>query len=618
MKRLRNALELEKLRKTITAENSKFEKIVTVCGGPGCSICGSETIKKTFLRELRKNKLTNKVKLIFSGCHGFCEQGPVVVIRPRGIFYPKVAPENVADIVSETIMKDKVISELLYEDPSSGKKIACEKDIPFYKAQDRVLIAQNELIDPAVVEDYISNGGYKALSIVLTKTKPEEVIDKVKRSGLRGRGGGGFSTGLKWESCRKAKGDIKYVICNCDEGDPGAFMDRALLEGNPHLVLEGMVVGAYAIGAKEGYIYVRHEYPQARKNAAIAINHARKMGFLGKNILGTDFSFDIEIARGGGAFVCGESTALMASLEGKIGEPRDKQHLHTVESGLWNRPSNLNNVETWANVPVIINKGADWYSRIGTANSKGTKIFSLVGKVKNTGLIEVPMGITLKEIIYEIGGGPPDGKDFKAVQTGGPSGGCIPKKLLNLPVDFDSLAKAGSMMGSGGMIVMDESTCMVDVARYFLKFLMEESCGKCLPCREGIKRMHEIVTGIVEGRANGESIELLEELSEVVRDASLCALGKTAPNPVLSTLKYFRAEYEAHVKKKKCPAGVCTALISYHINEEVCTGCGACLKVCSHKAIRGKKKKPHRINQDLCTKCGSCINVCKFDAIVVS
>ncbi len=617
MKRLRNALELEKLRKTITAENSKFEKIVTVCGGPGCSICGSETIKKTFLRELRKNKLTNKVKLIFSGCHGFCEQGPVVVIRPRGIFYPKVAPENVADIVSETIMKDKVISELLYEDPSSGKKIACEKDIPFYKAQDRVLMAQNELIDPAVVEDYISNGGYKALSIVLTKTKPEEVIDKVKRSGLRGRGGGGFSTGLKWESCRKAKGDIKYVICNCDEGDPGAFMDRALLEGNPHLVLEGMVVGAYAIGAKEGYIYVRHEYPQARKNAAIAINHARKMGFLGKNILGTDFSFDIEIARGGGAFICGESTALMASLEGKIGEPRDKQHLHTVESGLWNRPSNLNNVETWANVPVIINKGADWYSRIGTADSKGTKIFSLVGKVKNTGLIEVPMGITLKEIIYEIGGGPPDGKDFKAVQTGGPSGGCIPKKLLNLPVDFDSLAKAGSMMGSGGMIVMDESTCMVDVARYFLKFLMEESCGKCLPCREGIKRMHEIVTGIVEGRANGESIELLEELSEVVRDASLCALGKTAPNPVLSTLKYFRDEYEAHVKEKKCPAGVCTALISYHINEEVCTGCGACLKVCSHKAIRGEKKKHHRINQDLCTKCGSCINMCKFDAIVV-
>ncbi len=617
MKKLRNALELEKLRKTIIKKNNGFKKIVTVCGGPGCSTCGSETIKKRFVCELKKNRLTDEVRLIFSGCHGFCEQGPVVVIRPKGIFYPKVSPEKVAGIVSETIMKDKVISELLYEDPSSGKRIAYEKNIPFYKAQDRVLIAQNELIDPAVVEDYISNDGYKALSNVLTRIKPEEVIDKVKHSGVRGRGGGGFPTGLKWESCRKAKGDIKYVICNCDEGDPGAFMDRALLEGNPHLVLEGMIIGGYAIGAREGYIYVRHEYPQARKNAAIAINQARKMGLLGKNILGTDFSFDIEIARGGGAFVCGESTALMASLEGKIGEPRDKQHLHTVESGLWNRPTNLNNVETWANVPIIVNKGADWYSKIGTANSKGTKIFSLVGKVKNTGLIEVPMGITLKEIIYEIGGGPPDGKDFKAVQTGGPSGGCIPKKLLNLPVDFDSLTKAGSMMGSGGMIVMDESTCMVDVARYFLKFLMEESCGKCLPCREGLKRMHEIVTGIVEGRENGESIELLEELSEVVRDASLCALGKTAPNPVLSTLKYFRAEYEVHVKEKKCPAGVCTALISYDINEEVCTGCGACVKVCPHEAITGEKKKPHRIDQDLCTKCGSCVNVCKFDAIEV-
>ena len=617
MKKLRSTLELEKLRKSIIEKNNKFEKIVTVCGGPGCSTCGSETIKKRFLLELQKNNLTKKVKLVYSGCHGFCEQGPIVVIRPNGIFYPKITPENVVDIVSETIAGDRVIPELLYEDPDTGKKIVYEKDIAFYKAQNRTLIAQNELLDPTVIEDYISNNGYKALSNILTKMEPECVIDEIKHSGLRGRGGGGFPAGLKWESCRKARGDTKYVICNCDEGDPGAFMDRALLEGNPHLVLEGMVIGAYAIGSQEGYIYVRHEYPQALENAATAINQAREIGLLGKNILGTDFSFDIEIASGGGAFVCGESTALMASLEGKTGEPRDKQHLHTVQNGLWNRPTNLNNVETWANVPVIINKGSDWYSKTGTANSKGTKIFSLVGKVKNTGLIEVPMGTTLKEIIYDIGGGIPDGKDFKAVQTGGPSGGCIPKELLNLPVDFDSLAKAGSMMGSGGMIVMDESTCMVDVARYFLKFLMEESCGKCLPCREGLKRMHEIVTDIVEGKANGESIELLEELAEVVKEASLCALGKTAPNSVLSTLRYFRAEYEAHVQEKKCPAGVCTALISYDINEELCTGCGACIKVCPHEAISGEKKKPHRINQDMCTKCGSCINVCKFAAIEV-
>ncbi len=617
MKKLRSVLELEKLRKSIIEKNNKFEKIVTVCGGPGCSTCGSETIKKRFLLELQKNNLTKKVKLVYSGCHGFCEQGPIVVIRPNGIFYPKITPENVADIVSETIAGDRVIPELLYEDPVTGKRIVYEKDIAFYKAQNRTLIAQNELLDPSVIEDYIFNNGYKALPNVLTKMKPECVVDEIKHSGLRGRGGGGFPTGLKWENCRKAEGDTKYVICNCDEGDPGAFMDRALLEGNPHLVLEGMVIGAYAIGSQEGYIYVRHEYPQALENAAAAINQARKMGLLGKNILGTDFSFDIEIASGGGAFVCGESTALMASLEGKTGEPRDKQHLHTVQNGLWNRPTDLNNVETWANVPIIINKGSDWYSKIGTANSKGTKIFSLVGKIKNTGLIEVPMGTTLKEIIYDIGGGIPDGKDFKAVQTGGPSGGCIPKELLNLPVDFDSLTEAGSMMGSGGMIVMDESTCMVDVARYFLKFLMGESCGKCLPCREGLKRMYEIVTDIVEGKANGESIELLEELAEVVKEASLCALGKTAPNSVLSTLRYFRGEYEAHVKEKKCPAGVCTALISYNINEEVCTGCGACIKVCPHEAISGEKKKPHRINQDMCTKCGSCINVCKFGAIEV-
>jgi len=392
-------------------------------------------------------------------------------------------------------------------------------------------------------------------------------------------------------------------------------MDRSLLEGNPHLVLEGMLIGAYAIGAREGYIYVRHEYPRAWENAGIAIRQARRLGLLGKNILGSGSDFDIEIARGGGAFVCGESTALMASLEGRIGEPYDKQHLHTVESGLWGKPTNLNNVETWANVPIVVDKGATWFSKIGTAESKGTKIFSLVGKVKNTGLVEVPMGISLREIIYDVGGGPPNGKDFKAVQTGGPSGGCVPKELLDLPVDFDELTKVGSMMGSGGMIVMDESTCMVDVARYFLKFLIEESCGKCLPCREGLKRMHEIITEIVEGKANEESLQLLEELAEVVKEASLCGLGRTAPNPVLSTLKYFRSEYKAHVEEKKCPAGVCTALISYFIDPEICTGCGVCLKICPHEAIEGEKKKPHQINLDLCTKCGSCLSTCKVGAI---
>lgn len=562
MRKVRSLSELAGLRETIVKQNSQFKKTAVVCGGPGCYALGSEGIKHTFERELGKRGLNDKIRLIFSGCHGFCEQGPLVVIRPRDILYCKVKKGDVASIVSETLIKGRIMDSLLYKDPITGKKITYEKDIPFYKAQKRILLEQNELIDPTVIEDYIANGGYSTLCKVLTEMRPEEVINEIKRSGLRGRGGAGFPTGMKWESCRQAKGDVKYVVCNCDEGDPGAFMDRSLLEGNPHLVLESMIIGSFAIGAHEGFIYVRHEYPRAWKNAEIAVRQARRLGLLGENILGSGFSFDIQIARGGGAFVCGESTALMASLEGRAGEPRDKRHLHTIESGLWGRPTLLNNVETWANVPTIINKGAPWFSKIGTAKSKGTKIFSLVGKVKNTGLIEVPMGISLREIIYDVGGGPPNGKDFKAVQTGGPSGGCIPKELLDLPVDFDELTKVGSMMGSGGMIVMDESTCMVDVARYFLKFLMEESCGKCLPCREGLKRMHEIITDIVEGKADEESLKLLRELAEVVKDASLCGLGKTAANPVLSTLKYFPGEYRAHVEEKRCPAGVCTALVS--------------------------------------------------------
>jgi len=617
MARLRSAPELERLREDIVERNSRFKATITVCGGTGCRAYGSEALKQAFEHELRKRGLDDEIRLVFSGCHGFCERGPLVVIRPEGILYCRVKEEDATSIVSKTLVKGKVIDFLLYEDPVTGEKITYEKDIPFYKAQRRIIFGQNGLIDPTAIEDYIAEGGYGSLCKVLTQMEPEEVIHEIKSSGLRGRGGAGFPTGVKWNSCRRAKGDIKYVVCNCDEGDPGAYMDRSLMEGNPHLVLEGMLIGAYAIGAQEGYIYVRHEYPRAWENASIAINQARDLGLLGEDILGSSFSFDIEIARGGGAFVCGESTALMASLEGRAGEPRDKQHLHTTESGLWGRPTNLNNVETWANVPIIINKGAAWYSEIGTPLSKGTKIFSLVGKVKNTGLVEVPMGVSLREIIYDIGGGAPDGKDFKAVQTGGPSGGCIPMELLDLPVDYDELTRAGSMMGSGGMIVMDESTCMVDVARYFLKFLMEESCGKCLPCREGVKRIYEVLTDIVEGRADGGSIELLEELAWVVKEASLCGLGKSAPNPVLSTLKYFRSEYEAHVEEKKCPAGVCTALITYFIDPEICTGCGACAKNCPHEAIEGQKREPHRIDPDICTRCGSCMEVCKFEAIGV-
>ncbi len=454
------------------------------------------------------------------------------------------------------------------------------------------------------------------MSKALFQMNPTEIVDEIKASGLRGRGGAGYPTGKKWEDCKKESGGTKYVICNCDEGDPGAFMDRALMEGNPHSVVEGMLIGAYAIGANKGFIYVRHEYPLAHKNAEIAIQQARKSGLLGENILSSGFDFDVEIAKGGGAFVCGESTALIASIEGRVGEPRSKQ-VRTVKQGLWGKPTNLNNVETWANVPLIIDKGSKWFSSIGTEKSKGTKIFSLVGKVKNTGLVEVPMGITLKKIIFDIGGGQQDGRRIKSVQTGGPSGGCIPASLFDLQVDFDSLTQVGSMMGSGGMIVMDEGTCMVDVAKYFVHFLQEESCGKCLPCREGLKRMGEILDRITEGKGNEEDLLLLEELAEVVADTSLCGLGKTAPNPVLSALRYFRSEFEAHIRQKKCPAAVCTPLIRYSISGTDCTGCGACAKICPTQAIRGEKKQSHLILAEICSKCGSCIEVCKANAVMV-
>ena len=613
--RLRSPEDLERLRKRAQAERKEREgkKGIVLCAGTGCRGAGALEVWEAFRREIGERA---DVRLMNTCCHGFCERGPIVIVEPEGIFYQRVTPKDVAEIVAETLNGGKLIERLLYKDPKTGEPIPYEKDIPFYKKQKRLIFGNNRYIDPTRIEDYIALGGYKALVKALFEMAPEEIIEEIKRSGLRGRGGGGFPTGRKWESCRKAEGEPKYVICNADEGDPGAYMDRSLLEGNPHSVLEGMIIGAYAIGAHEGFVYVRNEYPLAVQNVTTAIAQAEDYGLLGDDILGSGFSFRVKVVRGGGAFVCGESTALMASIEGKPGEPRAK-YIHTVESGIWGRPSNLNNVETWANVPLIINRGADWYRQIGTEGSKGTKIFSLVGKINNTGLIEVPMGITLREIVYEIGGGIPGGKRFKAVQTGGPSGGCIPEELLDLPVDFDELTKAGSMMGSGGMIVMDEETCMVDVARYFVTFLEDESCGKCVPCREGLMQMRKILERITRGEGEEEDIPLLEEICEAMRDGSLCALGGTAPNPVLTTLKYFRDEYEAHIKEKRCPAGVCRELITYYIDEEACTGCGRCLRVCPAEAITGEKKEPHRIDSEKCIKCGSCKEVCRFDAVKV-
>jgi len=553
--KLKSAGELETLRKQITGKRDPNKAVVTVCNGTGCHAHGCLAVTAAFRDEIAKKKLTAKVDVRATGCHGFCERGPLVVIQPQGIFYQRVRVKDVPEILSETVARGNPVERLLYTDRASGRKITQEHDVPFYKLQKRLVFGNNGAIDPTSIEDYIAVGGYAALAKALGM-KPEAIIAEVKKAGLRGRGGGGFPTADKWRSTRDAAGDIKYVICNADEGDPGAYMDRSLAEGNPHSFLEGMIIGAYAIGAHEGYVYIRNEYPLAVRHVAAAIEAAEKLGLLGQNILGSGFDFSIRIQRGGGAFICGESTALMASLEGKVGEPRAK-YIHTSEQGLWGRPTNLNNVETWANVPIIINNGADWYAKIGTAGSKGTKIFSLVGNIVNTGLVEVPMGITLREIIFDLGGGIPKGRAFKAVQTGGPSGGVIPESLLDLTVDFDELTKAGSMMGSGGMIVMDDKACMVDVAKYFVTFLEGESCGKCLPCREGLQQMKAILTRITEGKGKPGDLALLEELAATLQAASLCALGQQAPNPVLSTLRHFRAEYEAHIKNKKCPAGVC-------------------------------------------------------------
>jgi NADH:ubiquinone oxidoreductase subunit F (NADH-binding)/(2Fe-2S) ferredoxin/NAD-dependent dihydropyrimidine dehydrogenase PreA subunit len=616
MARLGNMEHLASLREMLSAERRGRRALVTMCGGTGCRASGCLAVAEALKKELIREANSDEAEVRVTGCHGFCEQGPLMVIEPGNIFYCHVSPDDVAEIVSGTIRGGDVIERLLYTDPVSGAKIRTEAEIPFYRAQDRLLLGRNKSISPSSIGDYIAEGGYSSLAKVLEEMSPEQVIGEIKASGLRGRGGGGFPTGRKWESCRAAKGEPKFVICNADEGDPGAYMDRSLLEGDPHGILEGMMIGAYAIGADCGYIYVRKEYPLALDHARLALVQAKEFGLLGDDILGSGFSFDVRIARGAGAFVCGESTALMASLEGKVGEPRPKD-VHMVEEGLWNKPSNLNNVETWANVPLIIEKGAAWFAGKGTETSKGTKIFALTGRVKNTGLVEVEMGTPLRTLIHDIGGGAVDGVAVKAVQTGGPSGGCLPTSKFDLPVDFETLAEAGSMVGSGGMVVMDERTCMVDVAKYFLGFLQDESCGKCLPCRVGIDRMLEIVTDITEGRGSPEQMVLLEDLAETVSETSLCALGKTAPNPVISTLRYFRDEYEAHINDKRCPAGVCRELIEYWIDDEKCTGCGACLRACPHGAVEGEKKAARKIDASTCVKCGICHDECKFDAVVI-
>lgn len=617
MQRLKSVVDLESLRERILSKRDPNRTWVTVCSGTGCHAYACEKVAEAFASEIEKRGLEEQVGLRRTGCHGFCERGPIVVIFPDGICYLSVKPEDVSEIVSTTLVDRKLLQRLLYKGEDGEQGIAHESEIPFYKYQTRIIFGNNRLIDPRSIEDYIALGGYSALAKVLSEMSPEKVIDIVKRANLRGRGGAGFPAGVKWEMTRNAPGDVKYVIVNADEGDPGAYMDRSLLEGNPHSVLEGLVIGAYAIGSHEGYVYVRQEYPLAVDNVFNALGQMREYGFLGENLLGSGFDFDVTVHRGAGAFVSGESSALMAAIEGKVGEPRPK-YIRTAISGIREKPSNLNNVETWANVPLIINKGADWYRGIGTEGSKGTKIFSLVGKVNNTGLVEVPMGMALREIVYKIGGGIPKGKRLKAVQTGGPSGGVIPESLLDLPVDFDELSKVGSMMGSGGMIVMDEDTCIVDVAKYFVDFLAYESCGKCIPCREGLYQMLKILNRICNGEGQEGDIELLATLGEVMDDCSLCALGQTASNPVLSSIKYFKDEYETHILEKRCPAGVCKPLISYHIDPEKCKACMICLRDCPVGAISGGKGEIHVIDQERCTKCGTCLEICpeRFGAVI--
>ena len=592
------------------AENKR----ILVCAGTGCASSGAHKIIDVLREEVMRQGLEGSVSIVSTGCHGFCEQGPTLIIEPQQTLYTLVKPEDIPEIVAQDLMEGKLVERLLYTDPLTKKQATTFANSNFFAKQVRVVLKNCGFIDPKRIEDYVQNGGYKGLSNALKNMSPDEVVEEVKKAGLRGRGGAGFPTGLKWGFCRNSPGDKKYVICNADEGDPGAFMDRGVLEGDPHSVIEGMLIGAYGIGADEGYVYCRAEYPLAIKHMEIAIAQAEKAGYLGNNILNSGFSFHLKIRAGAGAFVCGEETALMASIEGRRGMPTVRPPF-PAQSGLWGKPTNINNVETWSSVPHILSNGAEWYTQYGTEKSKGTKIFALTGKINNTGLVEVPMGTTLRHILFDIGGGIQNGKAFKAVQIGGPSGGCLPDEMLDLEVDYDTLTKAGAMVGSGGLVILDETTCMVDIARFFLDFSQKESCGKCTPCREGNKRMWDILDRITKGEGKLEDLDTLENLALVIKETSLCALGQNSPNPVLATLKYFRHEFEAHILEHKCPAHVCSALLTYSIDEEKCKKCGLCAKDCPVGCISGDKKTPYKIDEVACIKCGTCMEKCKFDAI---
>lgn len=591
------------------------QKFILVCGGTGCVSSKSLNIVENFEKLIKDNGMEGKVHASITGCFGFCEKGPIVKVFPENVFYVQVTPADAQEIFEKHIMGGEVVDRLLYVEPITQQSMHDSLEMPFYKQQMRIALRHCGLIDPEIIEEYLGVGGYQSMAKVITQMTPEEAIDIMKQSGLGGRGGAGFSTGRKWEFGRMYKSDRKYVICNADEGDPGAFMDRSIMEGDAHTVIEGMAIAAYCIGANQGYVYIRAEYPLAVKRLQIAINEARELGLLGKNILGTDFSFDVDVRLGAGAFVCGEETALIQSVQGNRGEPTTKPPF-PAEKGLWQQPTVVNNVETLANVPVIFEKGAEWFAQIGTERSKGTKVFALAGKVNNVGLVEVPMGTTLRELIFEIGGGVRGGGKFKAAQSGGPSGGCIPEQFLDIPIDYQSLGQIGSMMGSGGMIVMSDSDCMVNIARFYLEFIVEESCGRCVPCRVGTKRMFEILTDITKGKGTPEMLEELQSLAETIQDTALCGLGQTAPNPVLSTLRYFKDEYEEHVYNKRCPSGVCTDLLTYEIIPEKCIGCTACARACPVSCIAGSPKQPHVIDQEKCIKCGNCLTKCRFGAVI--
>ncbi len=613
---LREASDKEAQEQACGLASGTTHMQVLICGGTGCKASSSHLIAENFNKLLQKYEISDKIDVITTGCFGFCEKGPIVKIIPDNTFYTQVTPDDVEEIVSKHIISGNKVERLLYVDPKNGQHVSDSKHMDFYRKQMRIALRNCGTIDPENIEEYIARDGYMALADCLLHKKPMEVIDLIKKSGLRGRGGGGFPTGLKWEFAHKQESDIKYVVCNADEGDPGAFMDRSIMEGDPHSIVEAMTVCGYSIGAPKGLVYIRAEYPLAIQRLRIAIKQAREYGLLGERIFGTDFSFDIEIRYGAGAFVCGEETALIHSMEGKRGEPTLKPPF-PAESGYLGKPTNVNNVETFANIPIILTKGPEWFASIGTEKSKGTKVFALAGKINNVGLIEVPMGTTLREVIYDIGGGIKNGKKFKAVQTGGPSGGCLTEKHLDTPIDFDNLLAAGSMMGSGGMIVMDEDDCMVSVARFYLDFTVEESCGKCTPCRIGNKRLLELLNKITEGKATEKDLETLSTLGKVIKDTALCGLGQTSPNPVLSTLDNFYEEYAEHVRDHKCRAKQCKALLTYSINPDLCIGCHLCFKHCPANAIAGDIRKPHSINPDLCIKCGMCMARCKFKAISV-